>query len=48
MKYRNKRTGAIIDVKSRIFGRDWERLEETKKVSPARRSSGKARGKQDE
>lgn len=47
MKYRNKRTGAVVDVRSKISGRDWEKVEEVKKSSSARGGSGKARGKQD-
>lgn len=44
MRYRNKRTGAVIEVRSQISGKDWERAEEVKKTSSAK--SGKARGKQ--
>lgn len=47
MKYRNKRTGAVIDVESQISGKDWEKVEEAKQASSTSRSSRKTRGKQD-
>lgn len=47
MKYRNKRTGAVIDVESQISGKDWEKVEEAKQSSSAGRNSRKTRGKQD-
>lgn len=43
MKYRNKRTGAIIDAKSQISGNDWEKVEEVKKTSSTK--AGRPRGK---
>lgn len=38
MKYRNKRTGAIIDVRSEICGENWEQVEEAKASSTCRDS----------
>lgn len=51
-RYRNKVTGAIIAVTSKISGENWEEVkeqgEEKKSSPPARkRTAGKARGKQD-
>lgn len=43
MKYKNKRTGAVIDVQSQISGRDWEKVEEEKSTSPTK--AGRPRGK---
>lgn len=43
MKYKNKRTGAVIDVHSQISGRDWVKVEEEK--SPSSTKSGRPRGK---
>lgn len=47
MKYRNKRTGAVIDVESQISGKDWEKAEGAEQASSAGRRSRKTRGKQD-
>ena len=47
MKYRNKRTGAVIDVESQISGKDWEKVEEAKPASSTGRRPRKTRGKQD-
>lgn len=33
MKYRNIKTGAVIDVSSKISGENWEKVEEVKTVS---------------
>ena len=35
--YRNRKTGAIIHVKSNITGQNWERVEEVKKTSSGSR-----------
>lgn len=43
MKYKNKRTGAVIDVRSQISGRDWEKVEEEK--TPLPQKTGRPRGK---
>lgn len=43
MKYKNKRTGAVIDVRSQISGRDWEKVEEEKSASSTK--TGRPRGK---
>lgn len=43
MKYKNKRTGAVIDVRSQISGRDWEKVEEAKSASSTK--AGRPRGK---
>lgn len=37
MKYRNKATGAVIDIKSRLSGGEWEELKEAKKASGSSR-----------
>lgn len=44
MRYRNKRTGAVIEVRSQISGNEWEKVEEVKKTSSIK--TGKTRGKQ--
>ena len=47
MKYRNKKTGAVVDVSSKIFGENWEKMEEGKESSssptptPARKRATK-------
>lgn len=45
MKYRNQSTGNVIEVNSRISGKDWVQVEEVKRTSSARPK--KAKGKQD-
>lgn len=45
MKYKNKRTGAVIDVRSQISGRDWKKVEEAKYSSSTKK--GRPRGKKD-
>lgn len=35
MKYRNKKTGAVVDVSSKISGENWEKMEEGKALSPS-------------
>lgn len=56
MKYRNKRTGAVIVVNSKVSGENWEEVTEqgktAEKPSPvrkkaARKEKGKQDGKQD-
>lgn len=37
MKYRNTKTGAVIDVSSKISGENWEKAEEAKTASSATR-----------
>lgn len=42
MKYRNRKTGAIIDVKSKISGGNWQAIEpvsssDNKKKTPVRK-----------
>lgn len=46
MKYRNTKTGAVIDVRTEIVGEYWEKLEEGKKPSsgPGRKARGKKNG----
>ena len=46
MKYKNKRTGAVIDVRSQISGRDWEKAEEAKGSSSTK--AGRPKGKKNE
>ena len=45
MKYRNKKTGAVVDVSSKISGENWEKLEEEKTSSssptPTRKRAAK-------
>ena len=44
MKYRNTKTGAIIDVESKISGGDWQVLEP---ATPPSTSTGKKEGEKD-
>ena len=46
MRYRNMKTGAIIDVKSKVTGDNWEKVEEVKRSSST--LPRKARGKKNE
>lgn len=45
MKYQNTKTGAVIDIKSRITGGNWQALEPAvfseKKTAPTQRKTGK-------
>ena len=45
MKYRNKKTGAVVDVNSKISGENWEKMEEGKESqtspSPTRKRAAK-------
>ena len=43
MKYRNTKTGVVIDVNSEIQGADWEAVEKTEKVKevPAKKTPAK-------
>lgn len=45
MKYRNKKTGAVVDVNSKISGKNWEKMEEGKESqtspSPTRKRAAK-------
>lgn len=34
MEWRNKRTGAVIDVKSELTGSDWEKVTPVSKPAP--------------
>ena len=47
MKYRNTRTGAIIEVASVISGDDWEKVQE-KKTAAKKPTNGKKAGKSKE
>lgn len=41
MKYRNRITGAVIDVSSTISGKNWEEMEEAKASSdPSEKAGG--------
>lgn len=48
MKYRNLKTGAVINISSELIDRDWERIDvpgpisETEETAPAKKA---ARGK---
>ena len=50
MKYKNIKTGAVIDAASEISGEDWQALtpvrapEKNEKVAPVQRRKGKANG----
>lgn len=44
MRYRNKRTGVVIHVKSNIAGPNWEKVEEVKRASSGSRGR---KGKKD-
>lgn len=49
MKYRNVKTGAVIDATSELSGEDWQALMPAKapekpKVAPVQRRKGKANG----
>lgn len=37
MQYRNRKTGSIIDIKSRLSGGDWEPVEPAPKPLPQKR-----------
>ncbi len=39
MKYRNKRTGSVIDIKSELSGGEWEEVKESSKP-PAEKKAG--------
>lgn len=39
MKYRNKRTGSVIDIKSELSGGEWEEVKASPKP-PARKKAG--------
>ena len=45
MKYRNTKTGAIIDVESKISGGNWQVLEPA--TPPVSTSTGKKEGEKD-
>lgn len=37
MKYRNRKTGCVIDIKSRLDGGDWEPMEPVTKPPPEKK-----------
>lgn len=41
MKYRNKKTGTVIDVISEISGSNWEKVEEVKKTSSTHKKTAR-------
>lgn len=41
MKYRNKKTGAVIEICSRLQGEDWEAVETQPPAKPPRKPAKK-------
>ncbi len=36
MKYRNKKTGSAIEIRSKLSGKDWEEIKEIKETPSAK------------
>jgi len=44
MKYRNKRTGNVIDIKSKLSGDEWEEIKESPKPPAGKKAGDKDGG----
>lgn len=43
IKYRNKKTGAVVELNGTLNGKNWEEVEEKSKTMPKKSSSAKAK-----